>query len=297
MASSRGPEMAGPAKENTLRDRFHMIARLRICARETPARIVSLMAIILLVAACAADDTDEYVEEPVNTLYNVAQDYMAKKEYERAALKFDEVERQHPYSKWATKAQLMSAYAYYMDNKYDDAVIALDRFIQLHPSHKDVPYAYYLKALSYYEQISTVDRDQLMTDNARRTLNELMTRFPQSKFARDAKVKMDLTVDHLAGKEMEIGRYYQRQNHHLAAINRFKTVIDHHQTTIHVPEALLRMTESYMALGLREEARKTASILGHNFPGSEWYLDAYQLVEGKTLQSEGGEDESWYKIW
>ncbi len=263
-------------------------------------RNVSLLSVLLmltlLLGACANSDKEVYVEQPVDTIYNQAQDLMSSENYKGAARKFDEVERQHPYSKWATKAQLMSAYAYYKANQYDDAVIGLDRFIQLHPSNKDVPYALYLKALCYYEQISTVERDQEMTANATKTLNVLITRFPDSKYARDAGLKIDLTFDHLAGKEMAIGRYYQGQGQHLAALNRFKTVIEQFQTTTHVPEALLRMTESYWAIGLKEEAQKSASVLGHNFPGSEWYIDAYQLVEGVTIREEEI-TEPWYKVW
>lgn len=251
--------------------------------------------LVLVLTACAGDDEEAYIEEPVDILYNAAHNMLLAGDNINAAKKFDEVERQHPYSKWAIKAQLMSAFAYYQANRYDDAVIALDRFIQLHPSNKDIPYAYYLKALSYYEQISTVDRDQRMTEDALKTLNELVTRFPDSKYARDAKIKIDLTYDSLAGKEMEIGRYYQGQGHYLAAINRFKAVIDRYQTTTHVPEALLRLTESYLALGLTDEARKVAAVLGHNFPGSDWYVDAYQLVEGQIL--EPAEDDPWYVFW
>ncbi|MBT4889809.1 MAG: outer membrane protein assembly factor BamD [Rhodospirillales bacterium] len=260
-----------------------------------PFTLIVIIATIML-GACSGDDKEAYLEEPVDVLYNEAQNLMADGKYMGAARKFDEVERQHPYSKWATKAQLMSAYAYYEANEYDDSVIALDRFIQLHPSNKDVAYAYYLKALCYYEQISTVERDQEMTENATKTLNELITRFPNSKYSRDARLKLDLTFDHLAGKEMAIGRYYQGQSQHIAAINRFKTVIERYQTTTHVPEALLRMTESYLAVGLPEEAQKSASVLGHNFPGSEWYIDAYQLVEGKIIREEDIDD-PWYKDW
>lgn len=263
--------------------------------KRIPWRLSALIAVPLLLSACAATDKDPYVEFPVDVLYNTAQTSLEEGEYSTAAKQFDEVERQHPYSKWAIKAKLMSAYAYYQGNRYDDAVIALDRFIQLHPSNKDVPYAYYLKALCYYEQISTPDRDQRMTEDALRTLNELSTRFPDSKYARDARVKMDLTFDSLAGKEMNIGRYYERQGHYLAGINRFKVVIDQYQTTTHVPEALLRLTESYLAIGLTDEARKSAAVLGHNFPGSEWYLDAYQLVEGNILEPTEGDP--WYQFW
>ena len=237
----------------------------------------------------------EYVEKPVETLYNEALDALLAKEYAAAEEKFEEVERQHPYSLWATKAQLMSAYTYYLNNLYDDAIVALNRFIQLHPTNKDVAYVYYLKGLSYYEQISDVARDQKMTELALSTLDELVKRFPKSKYARDAKLKIDLTNDHLAGKEMEIGRYYHGQKHYLAAINRFRNVIDSYQTTTHVPEALHRLIEAYLALGVTDEARKTAAVLGHNFPSSEWYIDSYQIMENKIVRPE--DKKSWYKLW
>ncbi len=259
-----------------------------------PARLAAVLGIVLL-AACASTDEDEYVERPVEDLYNEAMDALQARDYRVAANLFDEVERQHPYSAWATKAQLMAAYGYYQYNDYDDAIVALDRFIQLHPSNPDVPYAYYLKGLSYYEQISDVSRDQKMTEYALKTLNELVTRFPDSKYARAAKIKIDLTHDHLAGKEMEIGRYYLRQGHYLAAINRFKAVIENYQTTTHVPEALHRLTEAYRALGVDEEAQKTAAVLGHNFPGSEWYIDSYDLMEGTQVREK--EKAPWYKFW
>jgi outer membrane protein assembly factor BamD len=188
----------------------------------------------------------------------------------------------------------MAAFGYYQRNEYDDAIVALDRFIQLHPSNRDTPYAYYLKALSYYEQISDVERDQKMTESALKTLEELIARYPDSKYARDAKVKLDLTYDHLAGKTMEIGRYYLRRGYYLAAVNRFKSVVDNYQTTTHVPEALHRLVEAYLALGLEEEARKSAAVLGHNFPGSEWYIDSYELVELKRVRES---DRPWYAFW
>ena len=245
-----------------------------------------------LLAACSSDKVDEYVESPVEELYNDGHNALLAGEYEEAAKKFDEVERQHPYSIWATKAQLMAAYAHYENEEYDEAVIALDRFIQLHPSNKDVPYATYLKGLSYYEQISDVGRDQLMTDEAQKTFRELIKRFPPSKYARDARLKLDLTIDHLAGKEMEIGRYYTSRNQCIAALARFKSVVQKYQTTTHVPEALHRMIECYIQLGLDAEAKRTAAVLGHNFPGSEWYLDSYQIVERKRLVDK--EEPSWY---
>ncbi len=251
---------------------------------------------LFVLAGCTIKDEEDYVERPVAEIYNEALDLLQNTDYKAAAYQFDEVERQHPYSVWATKAQLMAAYAYYQSNRYDDAIIALDRFTQLHPAHRDVPYAYYLKALSYYEQISDVSRDQKMTELALKALNEVVTRFPNSQYAKDAKVKIDLTYDHLAGKEMEIGRFYLTQKHYLAAINRFRTVAETYQTTTHVPEALHRLTEAYLALGINEEARKTASVLGHNFPGSEWYVDSYELLVGKTDKQQA-EESPWYKVW
>lgn len=259
-----------------------------------------LMAALLL-AGCAADTPqDEYVERPVGELYNEALSLLEQENYAAAAKAFDEVERQHPYSKWASKAQLMAAYAYFEDAKYDDAIIALDRFIQLHPGSPDTPYAYYLKALSFYEQISDVGRDQKMTRLALQALEEVVNRFPNTAYARDARLKIDLARDHLAGKEMEIGRWYLKQKHYLAAINRFKTVVEEYQQTTHVPEALYRLVETYSMLGLQEEARKAAAVLGHNFPGSDWYEDAYAIVEKgvtdpEAVREAGGEkDGGWF---
>ena len=239
--------------------------------------------IFFIFVGCAADE-EVYKEEPVESIYNKALTELEDGEYEAAAKTFAEVDRQHPYSIWATKAQLMSGYSFYQNNNYDEAIIALDRFISIHPSNKDAPYAYYLKALCYYEQISDVGRDQQMTQLALKTLRQIIARFPDSKYSRDAAIKVDLTRDHLAGKEMEIGRYYENQGLYLAAINRYKKVIDKFQTTTHVPEALHRLTESYLSLGLVEQAKKTASVLGHNFPGSDWYIDSYEMVEGKTYR-------------
>jgi outer membrane protein assembly factor BamD len=264
-----------------------------------------------LMSGCAVGvEKKVYVEEPVEDLYNSAIDLMLEGKFRTSTTKFDEVERQHPYSVWATKAQLMAAYAYYQANRYDEGIVALDRFIQLHPANKDISYAYYLKALSYYEQISDVSRDQKMTQLALTSLRELTRRYPNSKYSRDAKLKLDLTYDHLAGKEMQVGRYYHTQRQYLAAINRFKVVVEKYQTTTHVPEALHRMTECYYALGLLGEARKTAAVLGHNYPGSEWYINSYEMIEnnkvpisitakGKKVNIETVRQEkaAWYEIW
>jgi outer membrane protein assembly factor BamD len=232
-----------------------------------------------------SDDT-AYVERPVEVLYNRALDDLGAQDYKHAAKEFEEVDRQHPYSVWATKAQIMAAFTYYQYNKYDDAIIALDRFIQLHPGHRDIPYAYYLKGLCYYEQISDVGRDQGVTQKALDALSDVAKRFPNTAYARDARLKVELTIDHLAGKEMEIGRYYQKQQQYVGAINRYRTVIERFQTTTHVPEALHRLVECYLALGVKSEAQETAAVLGHNFPGSDWYADSYYLMTGEDYRFE-----------
>lgn len=256
------------------------------------------LAVILLLAGCANDDDLPLDQElPVEELYNRALDTLLAGDRDRAAKLFDEVERQYPYSPWATKAQLMAGYSFYLGQKYDETVAAMDRFIQLHPGHPDVVYAHYLKAISFYEQISDVGRDQKMTESALESLQVVTRRYNQSVYARDAQLKADLAVDHLAGKHMEIGRYYLRRGEHLAAINRFREVIRDFQTTTHVPEALHRLVESYLSIGVTEEAQATAAVLGHNFPGSEWYLDSYALLTGQDLRPEAS-DESWISgVW
>jgi outer membrane protein assembly factor BamD len=258
--------------------------RLRLHIRH--ARRMLAAAALAVLAACGAREKQDYVERPVEQLYNSGVDALAAERYATAARAFDEVERQHPYSAWATKAQLMAAYAHYQSNKYDDAIVAVDRFIQLNPSNRDVGYAYYLKALCFYEQITDVQRDARMTELALRALEEVLRRFPDSAYARDARLKIDLTHDHLAGKEMEVGRFYMGRGQYVGAINRFKTVVDRYQTTSHVPEALHRLVESYSALGLAAEAERTAAVLGHNYPGSEWYLDSHALVTGGPMPGE-----------
>ncbi|MGF1593632.1 MAG: outer membrane protein assembly factor BamD [Kiloniellaceae bacterium] len=260
-----------------------------------PGRLRGIAAaalVVLALAGCSSDGPPAYVERPVEELYNGAMDAMQAGDYAEAARLFDEVERQHPYSEWASKAQLMAAYAFYLRNSYDEAINALDRFIELHPGSPDVAYAYYLKAISYYEQISDVRRDQKMTRESLFALEELVRRFPTSSYARDAQLKIDLALDHLAGKHMEIGRFYQSRSEYLAAINRFRTVIESYQTTTHTPEALHRLVECYLAMGIVDEAQSTAAVLGHNFPGSEWYIDSYALLTGVNLYPEESEG-SW----
>jgi outer membrane protein assembly factor BamD len=246
------------------------------------AKLIAALVPFALLAGCATGgntprDT-RYIARDVNTLYLAAKTRMDNGQYKLSAALFDEVERQHPYSPWARRAQLMSAFNYYAAAEYTQSITSAQRFLQLHPGNRDAPYAYYLIALSYYEQISDVTRDQRITSQARDALGELVRRYPDSEYAADARLKLDLVSDHLAGKEMEIGRFYQRSSRWLAATLRFRAVIDQYQTTSHAPEALYRLTESYLALGVPDEARRAAAVLGRNYPGSQWYERAYDLL-------------------
>ncbi len=245
--------------------------------------VLIISALSLGLAACGSSEPKAMPDRPAEDMFNEAMSLMDGGAPADAVKLFDEVDRQHPYSVWATKAQLLNAYAYYEMNRYDEAIAALDRFISLHPGSKDVAYAYYLKALSYYERIPDVTRDQSLTNRALNALQEVVRRFPDSKYARDARLKIDLAYDNLAGKEMEVGRYYQKRNQPQAAITRYRTVVEKYQTTAHVPEALHRLTECYLEVGLTQEAQAAAAVLGHNFPGSEWYQDSYSLMTGAQL--------------
>ena len=249
-----------------------------------PTRILALLlasAIVLPAASCAGNraraDT-AYVARDVNTLYGLAKRRLDNREFETAAKLFDEVERQHPYSVWARRAQLMSSFSYYMARQYPEAISSSQRFLTIHPGNRDAPYANYLIAMSYYNQIADVTRDQKITQQAGDAFQELIRRFPESRYAADARLKLDLINDQLAAKEMEVGRYYQRSGNWLASVNRFRVVVDKYQTTTHAPEALMRLTESYLALGVPDEAVKSAAVLGRNYPGTQWYERAYALV-------------------
>ncbi len=231
-----------------------------------------------------APDMGQADEQSVAALYNEGLSNLQSGSFSKAQKKFAEVERVHPYSKWATKAILMQAFAAYQRNAYEDSINASERFIQLHPGHKDTAYAYYLKALSNYEQISEVRRDQSRTQKAVEALDEVAERFPDSPYAADARNKALAARDHLAAKEMEVGRFYMQKGSYLAGINRFKKVVTDYQTSSQTPEALYRLAEGYMALGVVSEAQTAAAVLGHNYPNSDWYKDAYNLVssDGKA---------------
>jgi outer membrane protein assembly factor BamD len=245
------------------------------------AALLVVCALVVPVAGCAgnkAKGDTAYIARDVNTLYALAKRSMDQGNYEQSAKLFDEVERQHPYSVWARRAQLMSAFSYYLAKKYPDAVSSARRFLTIHPGNREAPYAHYLVAMSYYQQIEDVTRDQRITQQASDAFGELVRRYPESRYAADARLKLDLINDHLAGKEMEVGRFYQRSGNWLAASTRFRVVVDNFQTTSHTPEALERLVECYLALGIPLEARKAAVVLGKNYPDNPWYHRAYRLI-------------------
>ncbi len=242
---------------------------------------------VLALAGCAGKDKKPrlaYEERPVELLYATGADRLDRGLWNQAVQYFGEVERQHPYSEWSRRAILMTAYAHYQGNNYAEAIGDADRFISLYPGNPAAAYAHYLKAICYFEQIVDVGRDQAATGQALNNLQEIVQRFPRTEYAADARLKIDMVNDQLAGKEMTVGRYYLRQGDTLAAIGRFKTVIDRYQTTSHAPEALYRLVEAYLTLGLGEEAKRNGAVLGFNYPGDPWYRDAYKLLTDKGLR-------------
>jgi len=251
------------------------------------ARAVALTVMAAGVSACGTlglgrpeRESVQFVDEPVAQLYNRGGDYLDRRLYPQALVMFEEVERQHPYSSWARRAMLMEAYAHYQARQYDESIADAQRFIALHPGNESAPYAYYLVAISHFERILDVGRDQATTERALAALNDVVRRYPESSYARDARLKLDMVYDQLAGKEMEVGRFYLTRDQHLAAINRFRIVIENenYQRSSHVPEALHRLVEAYLSVGMIEEAQRMAAVLGHNFPGSQWYQRSYALM-------------------
>ena len=257
-------------------------------------RVLTGSAVVLMLSGCSTlsafapwnGDADTLKKKPdlaartPEDLYSTGVDALNARRYATAVKQFEAVEQNYPYSTWSGKAQLMHGYAEYMQNHYTESIGALDRYVQLHPNGSDTAYAYYLRALSYYEQIEDVQRDQKGTDQAMTALQDVVNRYPDTPYARDARLKIDLCRDHLAGKEMSIGRWYEGQHFYGAAINRYQRVVQLYQTTNHTPEALQRMVEVYLKLGMPEEAKSTAAVLGYNYPGSEWYQHSYaELAE------------------
>ena len=229
-------------------------------------------------------DAANYRELPVEAIYTAAWRQIRGGNWLVAAATFDEMERQHPYSPWARRAMLMSAFCSYQGNAYTDAISTSDQYISLHPGSSEVSYAFYLKAIALYEQIVDVGRDQANTRDALVALQDVVQRFPDTEYARDATLKIDLTMDHLAGKEMAVGRYYLMRRDYIGAINRFRVVVEQYQTTPQIAESLERLTEAYYSLGLDNEAQTAAAVLGANYPGSGWYQNAYNILQGRNLK-------------
>lgn len=258
-----------------------------------PLRRFGLVAVALLplLAACGGSSTEQAhttpAVAPAEVLYNHGVDALNAGRYTTASDQFTSIQQNYPYSPWAVHAEIMQAYTEYQQGHYTDAIGSLDRFIQLHPVAHDSAYAYYLRALCYYEQISDVQRDQKGTVEAMNALQDVVNRFPSTPYARDAQLKIDLCRDHLAGKEIAVGRWYQEQHLYEAAIGRFQTVVNDYQTTNHVAEALARLTEIYLTLGLPDQAKKTAAVLGYNYPGSVWYADTYDQLARDGLLAKG----------
>jgi outer membrane protein assembly factor BamD len=260
-----------------------------------PRFFLGLAACVLfagLLAACADDKNAIAPDEPADKLYNEGLTLLNQKEYVDSAKKFEEVDRQHPYSDWGRKSLLMVAFAYYEGGKYDDSITAAKRYVTLHPGSADAAYAQYLMASAYFDQIPDVTRDQTRTERAMQSLAEVVRKYPDTEYAESAKKKIEVARDQLAGKEMMIGRFYLEKRNFTGAINRFKAVVTQYQTTRHVEEALMRLTECYMALGIVNEAQTAAAVLGHNFPSSPWYQDAYKLVQTGGAEPRENKD-SW----
>jgi len=262
--------------------------------RKAHTVLLAIAASALVLTACQNSNRREqlaYVERPVEQLYARATDELDQRDYDTAILLFNEVERQHPYSEWARRSSLMSAFASYESRNFDEAIATSQRYISLNPAGQGAAYAHYLIGVSYFDQIIDVGRDQKTTELARDALRDVVRRYPDTDYARDATIKLDMVQDQLAGKEMEIGRWYLRRNQHLSAINRFRTVVSDYDTTSHTPEALHRLVEVYLATGLKQEALAAGSVLGYNYPESDWYRYSYRLLSGEGLDPEGATDE------
>ncbi|MFT4714912.1 MAG: outer membrane protein assembly factor BamD [Paracoccaceae bacterium] len=244
---------------------------------------VSVLAVAL--SACAKKEEVNPIEGMApEQIFKNAEAKLADGDADEAAVLFGEVERLYPYSEWAKRGIVMSAFAYHADKDYELARSASQRYLDFYPADEDAAYAQYLMALSYYDQIDNVARDQGNTFQALQAFRVVIERYPDSEYARSSILKFDLAIDHLAAKEMEVGRFYLKRDHFSASINRFRVVVEDYQTTTHTPEALHRLVEAYLSLGLDEEAQTAGAILGHNFQSTDWYEDSYALLTGRGLE-------------
>jgi outer membrane protein assembly factor BamD len=269
-----------------------LIERFRRAGPRSFPCLVACALLAGLLVGCADDKNAIAPDEPADKLYNEGLTLLNQKEFVDSAKKFEEVDRQHPYSDWGRKSLLMAAFAYYEGGKYDDTITTAKRYVTLHPGSADAAYAQYLMASAYFDQIPDVSRDQARTEKAMQVLAEVARKYPDTEYAESAKKKIEVARDQLAGKEMTIGRFYLEKRNFIGAINRFKAVVTQYQTTRHVEEALMRLTECYMALGIVNEAQTAAAVLGHNFPSSPWYQDAYKLVQTGGAEPRENKD-SW----
>ena len=263
------------------------------------ARLLALSLLVVPLGACSTfgdwfgSKEETFTDDPADKLYNEGLFLLNnRRSYNSAAKKFEEVDRQHPYSEWARKALVMSAFAYYEGREYEEAITAARRYVAMHPGSSDAAYAQYLIASSYYDQIPDITRDQARTEKALQALEEVVRKYPTTEYAASAKKKLEVARDQIAGKEMLVGRYYLEKKDFTGAINRFKVVVTVYQTTRHVEEALMRLTEAYMALGIVNEAQTAAAVLGHNCPDSRWYRDAYRIVRSGGLEPQENQG-SW----
>ncbi len=252
----------------------------------------ALLLILLIAASCARERKEEIESRSAQQIYLDAEALLAEGQARDAGEMFSEVERLYPYSEWAKRSMLMSAFAYHEGALYAESRGAAERYLEFFPADVDAPYAQFLIALSYYDQIVDIGRDQANTFEALQEMRDIIERYPDSEYAKSAQLKFELALDHLAGKEMEVGRYYLSRGHYTAAINRFRVVVEDYQTTTHTPEALHRLVEAYLSLGLTREAQTAGAILGHNFQGSPWYADSYVLLTGRGLRPEDA-GEGW----
>ncbi|HKK84720.1 MAG TPA: outer membrane protein assembly factor BamD [Roseovarius sp.] len=268
--------------------------------RKSQAKLVFVVAMGLMVSACGGLDGDikrgelDYENYTAKQIFERGEFDLARNDPDLAAQVFGEVERLYPYSEWAKRALIMQAYSYHQDQDYENSRSAAQRFIDFYPTDEDAAYAQYLLALSYYDQIDEVGRDQGLTFQALQSLRKVIENYPDSEYARSSILKFDLAFNHLAAKEMEIGRYYLKRDHFSAAINRFRVVVEDFQTTTHTAEALHRLVEAYLSLGLTDEARTAGAILGYNFRGTEWYEDSYKMLTGQGLTLEAAGD-NWLR--
>ena len=255
---------------------------------KSPASTIVVFSIVILLSNCSENQVDianiVLEDKAAEEIFNSGEREILRKRYSDAAEKFTEVERLYPYSDWAKRALIMQVYSYHKDQSYDNVVSAANRFIEFHPYDKDVPYAYYLIGLSYYDRVLAIGRDQELAKEALKVFNLIKEEYPESEYASNSEIKFNFLMDHLATKEMEVGRYYLKRSHYAPAINRFRGVIEEFSTTSQVPEALHRLVEAYLSLGLMNEAQTAGAILGYNYKSSDWYERSFELLSSKGLK-------------